>query len=223
MNDTKEKVRVDKRLMTKDITLISIFTALIAIGAFITIPIPTVPFTMQIVFVVMAGIMLGPKKGAISVAVYVVMGLIGIPIFTQGGGLGYVVQPTFGYLVAFILSAFVTGLIVSKAKKPSYLNYIIASAAGMAIAYIIGAIYLYCIINFYLGATYTVWTAVLVGILTPLPGNVACVGLVIVLCKKLMPILIKQNLINSPCKKVEYIEQSQQEYEEEVQVEIIND
>ncbi len=69
-----------------------------AIGAFIRIPVPLVPFTLQITFTTLAGLfLLGSKKGAISVAVYVLMGLIGIPVFTQGGGFSYVLKPSFGF------------------------------------------------------------------------------------------------------------------------------
>ena len=65
--------------------------------SFIRIPVPLVPFTLQITFTTLAGLLLGSKKGAISVAVYVLMGLIGIPVFTQGGGFSYVLKPSFGF------------------------------------------------------------------------------------------------------------------------------
>ena len=71
-----------KKFTTRDLILCALFTALSAIGAFIRIPVPLVPFTLQITFTTLAGLLLGSKKGAISVAVYVLMGLIGIPVFT---------------------------------------------------------------------------------------------------------------------------------------------
>ena len=106
-----------KKFTTRDLILCALFTALSAIGAFIRIPVPLVPFTLQITFTTLAGLLLGSKKGAISVAVYVLMGLIGIPVFTQGGGFSYVLKPSFGFLVAFIIGAFVTGLIIEKETK----------------------------------------------------------------------------------------------------------
>ena len=84
-----------KKFTTRDLILCALFTALSAIGAFIRIPVPLVPFTLQITFTTLAGLLLGSKKGAISVAVYVLMGLIGIPVFTQGGGFSYVLKPMF--------------------------------------------------------------------------------------------------------------------------------
>ena len=136
-----------KKFTTRDLILCALFTALSAIGAFIRIPVPLVPFTLQITFTTLAGLLLGSKKGAISVAVYVLMGLIGIPVFTQGGGFSYVLKPSFGFLVAFIIGAFVTGLIVEKKQNPSFLRILGASFAGMAFVYVLGAIYFYIICN----------------------------------------------------------------------------
>lgn len=87
----------------RDISLMALFSALTAIGAFITIPIPPVPFTLQIFFAILAGALLGSKRGFISVGVYVLLGLCGLPVFTKGAGLSYIFQPTFGYLAGFIL------------------------------------------------------------------------------------------------------------------------
>ena len=95
----------------KNMALCGVFTALIAIGAFIRIPVPVVPFTLQYLFTMLAGLLLGAKLGAAAVALYVGMGLIGFPIFTQGGGFGYVFNPSFGYLVGFIVGAYATGKI----------------------------------------------------------------------------------------------------------------
>ena len=81
---------------TTSLLLCALFTALVAMGAFIRIPTPLVPLTLQLWCTTMAGMLLGPKLGAISVLVYVLLGLIGVPVFTMGGGIGYIFQPTFG-------------------------------------------------------------------------------------------------------------------------------
>ena len=86
------------RSKIKDLTLMALFAALTAVGAFITIPVPPVPFSLQIFFAILAGALLGSRRGAISVAVYVLLGLCGLPVFTKGAGLSYIFQPTFGYL-----------------------------------------------------------------------------------------------------------------------------
>ena len=111
------------KLKVRDMILVALFTALTAIGAFIKIPIGVVPINLQFLFTALAGIMLGSRLGCISQLVYVVLGLIGIPVFTAGGGIGYVFKPTFGYLLGYIIGAYVIGKIAEESKRPSYLRY----------------------------------------------------------------------------------------------------
>ena len=68
---------------TKQLVFCSLFTALIAVGAFIKIPVPVVPFTLQYLFTMLAGLILGPRLGTISVTAYMLLGLAGLPIFTE--------------------------------------------------------------------------------------------------------------------------------------------
>ena len=93
----------------KDIILTALFAALTAIGAFLKIPFPLAAITMQSFFTAMAAILLGRKYGALSQGVYVLIGLVGIPIFALGGGFSYVFQPTFGFLLGLIPAAWVIG------------------------------------------------------------------------------------------------------------------
>ena len=76
---TKEEKGL-KHMKTKDLVLCAMFVALIAVGAFIKIPVPVVPFTLQFLFTMLAGLLLGPVNGALAVVVYIVLGLIGLPI-----------------------------------------------------------------------------------------------------------------------------------------------
>ena len=121
-----------------------LFTTLIIIGAFIKIPVPVIPFTLQFLFVALAGLLLGPKYGSLSVALYAALGLAGLPVFTSGGGITYVLFPTFGYIIGFIVCAFAAGLNSSK-LKPSTKNYFIAAFSGLIILHIIGIPYYYII------------------------------------------------------------------------------
>ena len=96
------------RIKTKDLTKTALLAALIAIGAFISIPIGPIPFTLQNFFVFMAGLLLLPEYAALSVLSYVLLGLVGLPIFSGfKGGINYIFSPTFGFLIAFIIGAFV--------------------------------------------------------------------------------------------------------------------
>lgn len=146
----------------------------------------------------MAGLLLGSKKGAISVAVYVLMGLIGIPVFTQGGGFSYVLKPSFGFLVAFIIGAFVTGLIVEKKQNPSFLRILGASFAGMAFVYVLGAIYFYIICNFVINAPVGIGKTVMSCFRACRSGNIALAILAALVAKRIIPILNRQNQSTVP-------------------------
>lgn len=144
---------IDGNTKTKNLILCALFCALIAIGAFIQIPVPYLDyFTLQFFFVIMAGLLLGAKLGAISVLCYVALGLAGFPIFAAGGRISYVLRPSFGYLLGFIAAAFVTGILCPKEKnKRTFGRYFLATLAGFAVTYIIGIAYKYVVLNAYMG------------------------------------------------------------------------
>ncbi len=97
-------------MKSKNITLVALFTALTAIGAFISIPLGPVPITLQSFFVILSGILLGPKLGALSQVLYIFLGLIGIPIFSGfSGGLQHILKPSFGFIIGFVFAAYIAG------------------------------------------------------------------------------------------------------------------
>jgi len=179
---------------TYKMILVALFAALIAVGAFIRIPVPLVPFTMQTFFVVLAGMLLGKKLGAASALVYLAVGLIGIPVFTQGGGIGYILKPSFGYLIGFIVAAFITGAIVRKVENPSFWRLLLASLAGLFALYVLGTGYFYFLSNYYLGKQVSVWTAVLYCFLVFVPGDLAKSIVAALIAKRMIPVLKKNNL-----------------------------
>lgn len=141
-----------KRFTVREIVCGGMFTALVAAGAFIQVPVPGMDyFTLQFLFVLLAGMLLGHKLGAVSVGVYVLLGLCGLPIFAAGGGITYIFRPSFGYLLAFIAAAFIVGLMVRKAKKQRYRTYLAAAFCGLIVTYGIGLVYKYMMLNFYVG------------------------------------------------------------------------
>lgn len=176
----------DKRVFTtKDIVLIPMFTALIAIGAFIKIPLPTCPLTLQWFFVMCAGILLGSKKGAISTLLYVLLGLIGLPIFTGGGGFWYVFQPTFGYFIGFIVCSFLIGIMAEK-----MMNLYAVCLIATVLLYIIGSAYAYVILNFYQdGEGMPIGKLLFSFMVLPLPGDILKVILASVVGKRVKSIL----------------------------------
>ena len=156
---------------TKELTLVALFAALTAIGAFIKIPTPFgVPFTLQPLFVMFAASLLGAKLGLLSQLVYIFTGLVGFPIFTKGGGFHYVFQPTFGYLIGFAIGAYVIGRIIEN-KEKNIRNFLIANFSGLIVFYIIGASYLFLIMNFYIGQDYSINKTIIGGFLVFLPWD----------------------------------------------------
>lgn len=170
-----------------NLSLTALFAALIAIGAFIRIPLPPVPFTLQTFFVLLAGLLLGAKRGASSAALYMFIGLCGIPIFTGGGGISYVLNPTFGYILGFIIGAFITGLIAFKVNKPSYPRMIIASLAGLLTVYICGMVYYFLLAQFYIGKPIGLWPLLLNFFIVFLPGDITLALLAVFVSKRLYP------------------------------------
>ncbi|MGH7539390.1 MAG: biotin transporter BioY, partial [Gemmatimonadota bacterium] len=90
-------------LTARRVIAVLAFAALTALGARIAVPLPgtPVPFTFQVVAVLLAGVLLGPRLGAASQAAYLAAGASGLPIFAAGGGVAYLLGPTGGYLLAF--------------------------------------------------------------------------------------------------------------------------
>lgn len=135
---------------TRTLTRTALFAALTAAGAFIRIPLGYSSITLQFFFTAMAGCLLGPVWGPVSQAVYVALGLIGLPIFTQGGGLTYLLQPTCGFLIGLIPAAWVIGLLTAR-RPPHPVRTALACLAGLAVLYAVGLPYMAVILNQYMG------------------------------------------------------------------------
>lgn len=185
-----------KNLTTKSLILCSLFASLISVGAFIKVPIPVVPFTLQVLFTTLAGLLLGPRLSVISVGIYLLVGLVGIPVFTQGGGPSYIFQPTFGYLIGFLVGTYVTGYIAHKNSKYSLKVLIYASLVGLAIVYIFGMVYYYFITNYYLNSPITVSAVILYCCLVFLPGDITLCIVSSLIAKRTIPAIKDQVLAN---------------------------
>lgn len=174
---------------TKNMILCAMFVALIAAGAFIKIPVPVVPFTLQYLFTMLAGLLLGAKRGFISVCIYIFLGLVGLPIFAQGGGIGYVFQPSFGYITGFAVGAFVTGMIANKSSKPGYKRLLAANLIGLGFVYLLGMVYYYLISNFYLGTPIGLWPLFLYCFILAVPGDILLCIVGAILGNRLIPLI----------------------------------
>ncbi len=144
----------------------SLFAALTAVGAYITIPLQPVPITMQSLFTHLAGALLGGYFGALSQIIYVLLGVIGLPVFAGGkAGLGVLLGPTGGYLIGYILGACLTGTMIESRRSAGWGWIAFSMAAGNVVFYGIGVPQLSLIAHISLGR------AALIGILPFLPGD----------------------------------------------------
>ena len=161
------------------LVLAAVLAALTAVGAFIRIPIGISVITLQFLFTAMAGVLLGPGGGALSQGVYVALGLVGLPIFTAGGGFGYVLQPSFGFLLGLIPAAAVIG---GLSRSSSPVRLALACGAGLAVLYAVGVPYMALILNGYLGKGISAPTLLWSGMLIYLPGDAAKIAVTALLC-----------------------------------------
>jgi biotin transport system substrate-specific component len=157
----------------KFLILSALFAALTAVGAlYPKIPIPgtTLIITLQTLFVFMAGLLLEPKYALFSQLIYTAIGLIGLPVFSTGGGIGYIFEPSFGFIIGFCACAVVVSAVVRKnvvrynSEKNKRLQFIVKAIAGMLLSifvlYLFGISYMYIIYNFRLNETKTVYSLI---------------------------------------------------------------
>ncbi len=107
---------------------------------------------MQPFFAILAGLLLGSRLGALSMTVYMLVGLAGAPIFANfKAGFGALLDPTGGFIIAFIIVAYVSGKLVEQKERPTFITFAIASFTGIILTYIIGTTYMYGAVNLFMG------------------------------------------------------------------------
>lgn len=126
------------RSRTRNIVLIALTVAMTTAGAYLRIPIGPVPISLQTLFVLLSGAILGPWIGAAAMVSYLLLGLIGLPVFTGGGGPQYILSPTFGFLLSFPAASMVVGLMIPPGKKHHVSRRILALTAGSLVIYLVG-------------------------------------------------------------------------------------
>lgn len=125
--------------------LCALFAALTAVGAMIQIPLPFTPLPVSLatLSVMLAAGLLGPRYGSLAISVYILIGAIGIPVFSNfSGGVGIIAGPTGGYIIGYIAMTFVSGLLIHKKSTKetgvSRIGVILALALGNIVLYTIG-------------------------------------------------------------------------------------
>ncbi|HWJ02741.1 MAG TPA: biotin transporter BioY, partial [Verrucomicrobiae bacterium] len=134
----------------RQIARVAVYTAITCTVAmaFRYAPAAYIPFSMLPVMVLLAGFVLGPKLGAISMALYTLLGLIGVPVFAKGGGPTYILTPSFGFVLGYIFAAYAVGKLLELKKSSGFYWSALAVLAGLTCLYLVGLSYFYVIINF---------------------------------------------------------------------------
>ena len=155
------------KIETRDLTLIPLFTVLIIICGKITIPTILIPVTLQYFACLLTGILLGARRAFLAQALYLLIGLIGLPVFAAGGGLGYVLQPSFGYLLGMLCCSTLIGWLTDRTdpdrSKLKVWQLVPITLAGWLVVYLFGLTYLLLIKNVYAGSGKTFLWAIQVG------------------------------------------------------------
>ncbi|WLR44308.1 biotin transporter BioY [Bacillus carboniphilus] len=132
------------------------FAALMAIGANLTswapfLQVGGVPLSMAPFFCILAGLLLGSRLGALSMTVYMLVGIVGAPVFAQfKSGIFVIIGPTGGFIISYILTAYVSGKIVERKKEPTFPTFLIASLVGISTIYLFGTTYFWVANNVWL-------------------------------------------------------------------------
>jgi len=138
VNQTATTVR--RTGVTTDVALVATFAALVAVCSFVSAPIgPSgVPITLQTFAVLLAGVVLGARRGFLAVTLYLVVGLAGVPVLAGGtGGVGVLAGPTAGYLLSFPFAAGVAGAAMTLAARRSWRSWrgtVLPAVVGVVLA-----------------------------------------------------------------------------------------
>ena len=189
LEDQEEKRPAAARSPLMMLAMTALFAALTAVGAFIRIPTPWLAFTLQVLFVLLSGLLLGPFYGALSQLIYVLLGLAGLPVFTFGGGISSVFQPSFGFTLGFIAASAVTGAITGRSRN--IFRAALACVAGLFTVYLVGIPYMWLILNRYMGVSYTFGALILAYTLPYLPFDALKIAVALLVFRPLRGVLDK--------------------------------
>ncbi len=169
------------------LVLASLFAALTAVGAFVAIPICPVPIVLQNLFVMLMGLMLGPRWGLAGVGAYLLAGALGLPVFAGGtGGIGRFVGPTGGYLLGYLPSVAVIGWL-GRRRRPQRLFDALAVVAGTLVLYLCGISWLKVVTGLDWGKT------LMIGMVPFLPGDIAKMIVAVMMVGGLRRMLRQEN------------------------------
>ena len=178
------------KMKIKDLTLMSVLLTILIISSKIVINISFVPLTFQTFAVMITSMILKTKKAAIVFAIYTIIGLFGLPVFSSGGGFEYIFKPSFGFILGFIMSSLFIGNVNT---LNSYFKNIILITIGLTTIYLVGSIYMYIIFNCYLNITKDILEVLIIGVIPFIIKDFSSSLLSLIIYRK----LIKQTSLNN--------------------------
>ena len=167
-------MRSNRRLPIKTLMVASMFAAVTAILAYVVLPLPLspVPVSGQSLGVMLAGSLLGRARGALSMVVYVLIGVVGLPVFAGGrSGFGTLLGPTGGYIFGFVASTVITGTLARGAKHPAWQVILVLFFGGVVLVDVLGAAQLMVVTGI------SPKRALAIGVVPFLPGDLVKVAL----------------------------------------------
>jgi biotin transport system substrate-specific component len=181
---------MNRSLSTRDIAMIAMSVALIAVCSWISIPM-TVPFTMQTFAVCLVTALLGLRRGMWAVLCYILLGAVGAPVFSGfKGGISVLLGPTGGYILGFLFTALIVGLAVQKFGR-SVPVLICAMAAGILVCYAFGTAWFMYVYARKTGPI-SLGTALAWCVLPYLLPDAAKIALAVVLVRRLSPFVDRE-------------------------------
>ena len=174
-----------QKITTQELTMMALLAAILCVSSYINIPLPIspVPITAQILVVNLIALLLKPKKAALTVGVWLLLGAVGLPVFSGGrGGFGILAGPTGGYAFGYLLMAFVVAFLCGKCKK-AVEKLLILIIVGIPIMYVLGVAWM----KYVTGVDWmAAWTT---GALAFLPGDIVKAVAAVAIAKPLYPLV----------------------------------
>ena len=179
----------------KSMVFVALMAAFLCIFSPISIPLPLVPITLQTFGVFLVSALLGWKRGTVAVLIYLLLGLIGLPVFSGWtGGFSGFATPSSGYIIGFVFTALLTGFLIDRFPNRLWM-YPVAMIAGLAVCYLFGTIWFLVYMNVWMSTPYSFWEAVLICVLPFLVGDAVKIAAATALSYPLRKQLVRNGVL----------------------------
>lgn len=171
-------------MKTKELSQCALLFSFLVICSKISLPIGIIPISFQTMAVILLGLTLTSTQILFVFTAYLISGLCGLPVFANGGGLAYILQPSFGFLLSFPIAAYVLSCL--RQRIPFYgISMFLSSLAALGIIYFIGVLYMGFIFHFVMALEKSIWDLLTLGVLPFILNDVVSIGIACVIAMRL--------------------------------------